>query len=112
MVQDIYVVGLQRKGLLLVLLRVIELVDFVEAKGPVLEGLKVLGVQLKGRSVVSDGQLLAALLAVGESAVVVEVRLLGVDVNRHSEILNGLVEVVFAVERDALVVLGKGTEGC
>lgn len=105
------VVSLQLNRLYVVVLCLLELADLVPAERTVVVRLEMLRVELYGLRVVHYGQLVLALLPVGEPSIVVEIRFVTLQVDCLRETVDRLVEIAFPVQADALVVVGESVVG-
>ena len=103
---DIVLLKLDRHEV--VCLRLNQMVRLVPAECSIIEGLKVLCIQVNRLSVIRNRSIKVALLAVGEATVMVEVGFFGLDFDSRREALDCFVEVTSPVQRDSLVVVCVG----
>ena len=81
------------------------MISFIPAKGSIVVSLEVVLIKLDGLCVVSNGRIKVALLAISETAVMIEVGLARFNLNCRCEALDGIDEVTAPVQRYSLIVV-------
>ncbi len=97
MMQSGDIVLLKRNSLNIVLLCLFELSNFIPAKCPIIEGLKMRLIELDCTRVILDSTHVLSLFAICKTSIVIEVSFCALKLDGFRETLNSLIKVTFPI---------------